>query len=68
MVEPIQNGDTESITLLCVEQVAHFLGVHKRTVWRMVAAGELPDPIRFGTKVVRWRLSDLQQHISQMSG
>ena len=37
------------------------LGIHPRTVWRLVASGDLPQPIRIGSKTVRWRLADLNQ-------
>jgi predicted DNA-binding transcriptional regulator AlpA len=32
----------------------------------MAAAGELPAPIRLGTKTVRWRLSDIERHIQSV--
>lgn len=42
------------------DQVAHVLGCSKRTVWRMLEAGELPAPIRFNRKVVRWCAATLR--------
>lgn len=53
------------VTLLNVERVAGLLGVHPRSVWRMAQTGEIPRPIRLGERVVRWRLSDLREHLEQ---
>jgi predicted DNA-binding transcriptional regulator AlpA len=44
---------------LCVKQVARRLEVCERTVWRWLAKGLLPQPIRYSRRVVRWRASDI---------
>lgn len=36
--------------LLCVR-----LEISRRTLWRMVGRGHLPEPVRFTRKLVRWR-------------
>ena len=54
------------VTLLDVRRVAELLGVHTRTVWRLVATNELPKPVRLGAKTVRWRLSDLERYIQSL--
>jgi predicted DNA-binding transcriptional regulator AlpA len=51
------------VQLLNVREVAELFGFHVRTVWRMAAAGELPRPIRVGSKAQRWRLRDLETFI-----
>lgn len=53
------------VTLLSVRQVADLLGVHARTVWRMAQTGDIPAPIRLSERVVRWRLSDLREHLDR---
>ena len=59
----ISNVDLSTQTaLLTVEQVAATLSVSKRTVWRMLSAGELIKPIRIRGNT-RWRHSDLQEWI-----
>lgn len=49
-------------TLLSVEQVATILTVSKRTVWRMLSAGELIQPVRVRGNT-RWRHAELQEWI-----
>lgn len=55
-----------NIQLINVQAVADLLGIHPRTVWRMVAAGELPEPIRLEAKTARWRLIDLQEYVESL--
>lgn len=40
--------------MLDSEQVAHLLNCSMRTLWRIVAKEEFPQPIRFSRKMVRW--------------
>lgn len=51
-------------TLLKAREVADLLGIHERTVWRMVSAGTLPEPIRVGDRSVRWRLVDIEAFVA----
>ncbi len=51
------------VAVVSVREVAELLGVNARTVWRMAQRGEIPAPIRLGERVVRWRLSDLREHL-----
>jgi prophage regulatory protein len=53
---PKATGRSESI--LTVEDVASMLRVAKRTVWRLVSTGKIPQPIRYGRNV-RWRSADI---------
>ena len=49
-------------TLLTVEQVAAMMSVSKRTVWRMLSAGEFIQPIRVRGNT-RWRHAELHEWI-----
>jgi len=44
----------ESSPLLTAKQVATWLQISERTLWRMRSAGQLPAPLRVGG-TVRWR-------------
>ena len=57
--------DPASMRLLTAKQVAEALGVHRRSVWRLTAAGVLPAPIRLGPKLVRWRAADIWRAIER---
>lgn len=60
---------TESIKLVDARELAGLLGISIRTVWRMVAAGELPSPVRLGGgRIVRWRLARVQKYVEQLDG
>ena len=46
-----------------VEQVADRLAVARRTVWRWLAQGKLPPPLRLSKTCVRWRPEDIEAHL-----
>ncbi len=52
---------------LDTKQLAALLGVHPRTVVRLVQRGELPPPIRLGPRILRWRVTDIERAIEQRS-
>lgn len=45
------------------EDVAAMLHINVRTLRRMRLAGELPEPLQFGTRV-RWRRADIEKWIA----
>ena len=49
--------------LLNSEQVANRLAISIRTLWRLVKAGKLPEPLRYSRKLVRWRSSDIAEAV-----
>lgn len=63
-MEELQVRKTD-VAVINVREVAELLGVNARTVWRMSQRGEIPAPIRLGDRVVRWRLSDLREHLDR---
>ncbi len=52
--------------LLRVEQVARRLAVGRRTVWRWLALGKLPPPVRLSRACVRWRSEDIEAHLERL--
>ncbi len=52
--------------LVPVAEVASLLSVGVRTVWRMVSCGNLPTPIKLSSRITRWKLSEIEQHIEGM--
>jgi prophage regulatory protein len=61
MVLPLPAGSD----LLTVNDVARRLKVGTRTVWRWLALGHLPRPLRFSAVCVRWRLADIDRFIEE---
>jgi excisionase family DNA binding protein len=52
--------------LLTVQEVANVLKLSKRTVWRWVAQGRLPTPVRYSRTCVRWKASAIQAHLDAL--
>ena len=54
----------ETKTLLSADEVAAMLNISERTLWRLLSAGKVPEPVRFG-RSTRWRLSDVREWIEE---
>ena len=54
-----------NIELLSANDVAARLGISRSTVWRFVAAGKLPQPIKISERCSRWKSTDLANFIEQ---
>jgi prophage regulatory protein len=54
-------------SMIDVREVASILSISTRSVWRLVATGELPQPVRFG-RSARWRLADIEAWIEIRAG
>ena len=53
--------------LLTAQEVAHRLAIGVRTLWRLVAQGKLPQPVRYSRKLVRWKVTDIDGYIQSLS-
>jgi excisionase family DNA binding protein len=56
----------ESDRLIDATDLAHMLSVSRRQVWRLRAAGEIPAPVRVGSRSVRWRTSDIDRYLATL--
>lgn len=50
--------------LISVDELATILKISSRSVWRLLSAGKLVEPVRIGG-AVRWRLSEVKHWIEQ---
>ena len=58
-MQKVQNK-VPAVQLLSVRDVAEVLAISVRSVWRLRAAGLLPEPVRVGG-AVRWRRSQIDR-------
>lgn len=61
-----QQAPKAAADLLTSQQVADRLAVSVRTLWRLVAAGKVPQPVRYNRKLVRWKSSDVVRYIEAL--
>ena len=54
--------------LITVDHVAELLAIHPRSVWRLVSARQLPEPIRLTSRITRWRHADIQRFLAEKIG
>jgi len=50
--------------LISVGELAMILKVSQRSIWRLLSAGKMIEPIRIGG-AVRWRFSEVKRWIDQ---
>ncbi len=55
------------VELLTSQQVAEKLSMSVRTLWRLVASGKFPQPIRYNRKLVRWKNSEVMRYIEALA-
>lgn len=54
---------TETVpTLVTAEELAKLMQVSERTLWRLLSAGKVPQPVRIGRNT-RWRLAEVLEWI-----
>ena len=68
-----ETSPPSAVQLLDVQQLAGALGMHPRSIWRLVALaeagqGSFPRPLRIGPKTIRWRLADVQAYLAALAG
>ena len=65
---PIIDADPRSSPdLMTSQQVANRLAISIRTLWRLVRAGKVPQPVRYNRKLVRWKSVDLVHYIETLT-
>lgn len=63
--DKVKRGSPAVESLLCPSQVARRLNIGLRTLWRWIAEGKFPRPIRLSKLVVRWRAEDVERWLSE---
>jgi predicted DNA-binding transcriptional regulator AlpA len=65
---PANLGAQEQEHLLTPAQVADRLAISPRTLWRLVASGAFPQPIRYNRKLIRWRSTAVAAYLDGLEG
>ncbi len=50
--------------LIGAEELAGLLQISTRSLWRLLSAGKVPQPVRLG-RSVRWRLGEVEKWIER---
>lgn len=58
---------SNSPELLTSQQVADRLSVSVRTLWRLVASGKFPKPVRYNRKLVRWKNAEVTRYLAELA-
>ncbi len=67
LMERKEAPHSEGPELVGSHAVAARMSVSERTLWRMVANGTFPQPVRFSRKMVRWVSADVGRYIASLS-
>jgi prophage regulatory protein len=54
-----------TVTLLRPEQAAERIGVSRRTLFNLMKAGRFVEPVRLGTRTVRFASTDVDTWIAE---
>jgi len=68
----MQTDQCSHCRLLTTRELAELLGIGRRTCWRLAARaesgeGDFPRPVRIGSRMVRWRLADVEVYIASLA-
>lgn len=47
-------------------EIATLLNVHRDTVKRWAKNGQMPQPVRFSERAVRWRAADIREWMENL--
>jgi excisionase family DNA binding protein len=50
--------------LMTAEELAKLMQVSERTLWRLLSAGKVPQPVRFGRNT-RWRAAEVTEWLAK---
>lgn len=58
---------TNTTSLISISELQQRLKVSRATVYRMIERGELPEPVKLGPRMSRFRQSDIDQALAKLS-
>lgn len=48
--------------------VCPLYGISMATLWRRIAQGLVPQPVKLSVRSTRWRVGDLRKHLREVAG
>jgi len=60
--------NTLSAKILRRADVERLIGLSRSTIYKMIAEGDFPQPIKIGARAVGWLESDICQWLNERSG
>ena len=55
------------LKLMPIDTVCDTVGVSPATLYRLIAAGRFPAPVKIGVRAARWRSDEVRAHIERLS-
>jgi len=62
------NTTATTYCLLSVKQVKEIVSLSVSTIWARVKQGTFPKPHKLGDKITRWKSSEVQQWMNEITG
>jgi predicted DNA-binding transcriptional regulator AlpA len=63
LLDEVRRREVAEAQLLDAGEVCRLLSISKPTLWRYVKQERVPQPIRLGSQVLRWRLRDIKRFV-----
>ncbi|MBR0574159.1 MULTISPECIES: helix-turn-helix transcriptional regulator [Pasteurellaceae] len=60
----MEQQNTIQKQLLTLDEVVAMTGFSSSTIYKYMDQGKFPKPKKYSTRNVRWRLTDVQNHIN----
>jgi excisionase family DNA binding protein len=64
LMRPSATGVDSTPILISAEELARLMHVSERTLWRLLSAGKVPQPVRIGRNT-RWRYAEVREWIEK---
>jgi predicted DNA-binding transcriptional regulator AlpA len=57
------NTIPSNLKTISEKELANVLGIHRSTLWRGIARGVIPAPVRVSVSRNRWLVIDIEKHL-----
>lgn len=64
LMRRVNGGVDTTPILISADELAKLMQVSERTLWRLLSAGKVPQPVRIGRNT-RWRYAEVREWIEK---